>query len=82
MLQSKDFRRSLFDRLHHLQFLYCEGKIARDSPEFSEILMLEELESIFVRRQMELLYEVHLGIFNRSKLAPERLSLANLAAWS
>jgi hypothetical protein len=62
VLQTKDVRRHFFSRLHNLQALYADGKIVRGSPEHSEILALEELESLFVKQQMEKLYGVQLKL--------------------
>jgi hypothetical protein len=53
MLEQKNIREILFQRLNNLQNLYCSGEIAQDSPEHWEILALEELESMFVRLQRQ-----------------------------
>jgi hypothetical protein len=62
MTLQKSIRNHFFARLHKLQVLYCDGKIARGSPEHLEILALEELESLFVQNQMKRLYEVELRL--------------------
>jgi hypothetical protein len=56
-----------FKRLHDLQALYCDGQIKRGSPEHSEILALEELESLFVKEQMKRHYEVELRLLDRAR---------------
>ena len=60
MTLQKNIHSHFFARLHKLQALYCDGKIARGSPEHLEILALEELESLVVQNQMKQLYEVEL----------------------
>ena len=66
-IQHRDIRLQFFARLHNLQALYCAGKISPGSPQHSEILLLEELESLFVRQKMKRLYEVELRLLDRTR---------------
>ena len=66
MLQQPLLRRSL-ERLHDLQTLHCAGQIASGSPEHSEILVLEELESLLVREEMRRFYQVKLRLADRAR---------------
>jgi hypothetical protein len=66
MMQRNDVRLNFFDRLHKLQGLYSSGRIVPGSKEHEEILILEELESMFVKQQMKQLYETELKILERA----------------
>ena len=69
MLQQDLLRRS-FERLHDLQTLHCAGQFASGSPEHSEILVLEELESLLVREEMRRFYQAKLRLADRVKTLP------------
>ena len=64
------------DELRRLQQLYYEGKIKPGSYEHTKILMLEELESLFVKQKMKQLYEAELNVSARvrSRGNPECLT--------
>ena len=55
----------LLARLHRLQIDDCDGKIEKGSPEHFEILALEELELLFIKQQMQKLYETNLNLSGR-----------------
>ena len=65
MMQRHDIRLDFFDRLHSLQELYSRGRILPGSKEHMEIIVLEEMESMFVQQQMKRHYETELKIFER-----------------
>ena len=69
MTQRHDIRLDFFDRLHDLQDLYSRGLILPGSKEHMEIIVLEEMESMFVQQQMKQLYETELKIFERRNRA-------------
>jgi hypothetical protein len=52
-------------RLRFLQIADCDGKVARDSFEYFEILALEKLESLFVKQEMDKLHAAELGMLDR-----------------
>ena len=71
MMQRHDIRLDFFDRLHSLQELYSRGRILPGSKEHMEIIVLEEIESMFVQQQMKQHYETELKIFERiNRVAP------------
>jgi hypothetical protein len=59
-----------FQRLHHLQSLYRNGKILWGSPEHFEILALEEMESRYVREEMRRLYQAQQRLEERVSGSP------------
>ncbi len=63
-----DFLRRSFERLRHLQNLYCDGHFEWGSPEHSEILALEELESFWVREEMKRFHTAKLNMARRHTL--------------
>jgi hypothetical protein len=65
MTQHHDIRLDFFDRLHNLQEVYSRGEILPGSKEHIEIIVLEEMESMFVQQQMKRHYETELKIFER-----------------
>jgi hypothetical protein len=69
MMQHSGIRLEFFDRLHELQGLYSCGRIFPGSKEHMEIIVLEEMESLFVQQQMKQLYETELKIFERTNRA-------------
>lgn len=58
MVHSNEIRENLFYRLHHLQALYSNGAFPSGSPKHLEILVLEELESLFVQERRKQTHEV------------------------
>ncbi len=62
MLDCGERRLKLFARLRELQDLYCAGKFAWGSPEHSEILALEALESLFVQQEAKRICRVELSL--------------------
>ena len=69
-MRLKDNINTLFVRLHWLQKLYCAGKIARGSPEYFEILALEELELFVVKQEKQKLYGLQLRLSDRTNRRP------------
>lgn len=72
MLFHRDIVRHSFERLHYLQTLYYEGRIQRGSPEHTEILTLEELESLLVGHEMRRLYEIKSRLTDVLKPTPKK----------
>ncbi len=75
MTQHHDIRLDFFDRLHNLQEVYSRGEILPGSKEHIEIIVLEEMESMFVQQQMKRHYETELKIFERVNRAARSAEL-------
>jgi len=75
MTQHHDIRLDFFDRLHNLQEVYSRGEILPGSKEHIEIIVLEEMESMFVQQQMKRHYETELKIFERMNRAARSAEL-------
>jgi hypothetical protein len=65
MRRHKDIHPDLFARLHKLQELYYSGKFERGSLQHAEILALEDVESVYVQREMKQFHQVEQSLANR-----------------
>ena len=72
MFQQDDVLTRCYTRLRYLQDLYFDGNASYGSPEYFEMLVLEEMEWRFVQEGMERLYGINRKPADRADAAATR----------